>query len=374
MNYDVVILGGGPAGIAAATILSGAGVSTALIEKNIYPREKTCAGILTQKAISFLEENFSLHKIEQSFSSNQVTAMYQRNNMGQFKVQLPFFLVQRQIFDFELLNICRKKGTHIMEGLTAIKLFPNENKIILSNNQSLVYKFLIAADGVFSLTRKQLGLVNVPTAFCIQDTIERTLCPEPLRQLEDIQLNFGDVSLGYSWVVPYQKHIAVGTGIFTNEVDYTALVTEHEKLCKCVDLPLSSKRRGAFVPIGGFDNQTEHPYENIVITGDAAGLANPLTGEGIYHALLSGSYAGKSYLLNSEKFRTTYLALLQPIIEQLKEQKSLLAKFYNPTLLENILFQLKDCPEYLAAICDDVVSLETRSYYSLIMELQQLFR
>lgn len=374
MNYDVVILGGGPAGIAAATILSGAGVSTALIEKNIYPREKTCAGILTQKAISFLEENFSLHKIEQSFSSNQVTAMYQRNNMGQFKVQLPFFLVQRQIFDFELLNICRKKGTHIMEGLTAIKLFPNENKIILSNNQSLVYKFLIAADGVFSLTRKQLGLVNVPTAFCIQDTIERTLCPEPLRQLEDIQLNFGDVSLGYSWVVPYQKHIAVGTGIFTNEVDYTALVTEHEKLCKCVDLPLSSKRRGAFVPIGGFDNQTEHPYENIVITGDAAGLANPLTGEGIYHALLSGFYAGKSYLLNSEKFRTTYLALLQPIIEQLKEQKSLLAKFYNPTLLENILFQLKDCPEYLAAICDDVVSLETRSYYSLIMELQQLFR
>lgn len=374
MDYDVIIIGGGPAGIAAATILSRAGVSTALIEKKSYPREKTCAGILTQKTISFLEQVYSFSKIKQSFSCNQITTMYQRNDLGQFFVQFPFVFVERQIFDSELLDLCQKEGTNIIEGLSVVKLLPAINKIILSNGKSLTYKFLIASDGVFSPTRKQLGLLNIPKAFCIQDTVERSLCPEPLKQLQDMRLNFGDVTPGYSWIVPYQNHIVVGTGIFTNQVDYSALLAQHETLCNHVGLPAMVKRRGAFVPIGGFYDQTGHPYENIVIAGDAAGLANPLTGEGIYHALLSGFYAGKSYLLNTQKFRTTYLSLLQPLLEQLAEQKELLSKFYQSIILENILFQLKDCPEYFATICDNVISLEKQSYRSLIMELQELFR
>lgn len=374
MNYDIIILGGGPAGIAAATKLSDAGASTLLIEKNEYPREKTCAGILTQKTISFLEENLSFPKMEQIITSNQVTIMYKRNNIGQFTVQLPFVFVERYVFDYKLLNICQKSGTCIMEGLAVTKIFPDENKIILSNNQALTYKYLIAADGVFSQTRKQLGLSNTPAAFCIQDTFERCLCPEPFKHLQELQINFGDIALGYSWIVPYQEHIIVGTGAFTDCMDYSLLMAKHTKLCEHFGLPNTTKRRGAFVPIGGFENQKDHPYNNIVMVGDAAGLANPLTGEGIYHALLSGVYAANSYLSNSQNFKKTYLSFLKPTLEQLIEQKLLLSKFYNPLLMESIFFQLKDCPEYLSAICDDVVSLETRDYTSLIMELQQFLR
>lgn len=374
MNYDVIILGGGPAGTASASLLSEAGVATALIEKNFYPRGKTCAGILTNKTISFLSERLSFSEIKQAFSSNKVTVMYQRNNKVHFTVQFPFMFVERQIFDSDLLNICRKKGTHVMEGLTAIKLFPNENKILLSNGKIYTYKLLIAADGVFSSTRRQLGLADIPAAFCIQDTVKRNLCPDSLAQLQEVQLNFGNVQQGYSWIVPYKNDIAVGTGIFTNPINYSTLLAEHEALCKHIGLPISLNRRGAFVPIGGFNSQTEHPYENIVFVGDAAGLANPLTGEGIYHALLSGFYAGKAYLQNAQKIRTTYLSFLQPVLEQLTEQKELLPQYYNQILLENILFQLKDCPEYLSSICDDVISLETKTYSSLIRELQQLLR
>lgn len=215
---------------------------------------------------------------------------------------------------------------------------------------------------------------NIPAAFCIQDTFERSLCPEPLKYLQDLQLNFGDIALGYSWIVPYQNHIIVGTGAFTDCVNYPLLLEKHIKLCNHVGLLNFAKRRGAFVPTGGFENQKEQPYNNIVIVGDAAGLANPLTGEGIYHALLSGVYAADSYLLNSQNSKKIYLSLLQPTIEQLIEQKKLLSKLYSPLLLESILFQLKDCPEYLSAICDDVISLETRNYGSFAMEIQQLLR
>lgn len=374
MNFDVIILGGGPAGIASAIILSKAGVSTALIEKSFYPRSKTCAGILTPKTINLLKEKFFFSKIEEYVSSNQVSIMYKRNTVNKFNLQFPFTFVERHIFDFELLNICRKAGTHIIEGTTMTNFFPNEKKLILSNTQSLTYKCFIVADGVFSSVRKHLGLANLPSAFCIQDTIERTLCPNPLQHLQEIQINFGDIKTGYSWIVPYQKYIAIGSGMFTNKVDYSTLLTKHEALCKQIGFPPIAKRQGAFVPIGGFNSQLEHPYENIVIIGDAAGLTNPLTGEGIYHALLSGFYAGQSYLLNSKEYRTTYLALLQPTLNQIAEQKALLQKFYNPTLLEEMFFQFKENPQYLSAICDNVISLENQSYLSLLIELQQLLR
>lgn len=374
MDYDVIILGGGPAGAIAASKLSAAGISTLLIEKNKHPREKICAGILTQKTISLLEENIDILKMEQIISSNQVTIMYKRNNIGQFTVQAPFVFVERHVFDYKLLNICQKNGTYIMEGVTATKIIPNESKIILSNKQTFTYKYLIAADGIFSQVRKQLGLPSMPAAFCIQDTFERGTCPISLQYLQELQLNFGEIELGYSWIVPYPKHIIVGTGAFTDSMEYCSLLEKHTKLCNHIGLTNIAKRRGAFVPIGGFEHQKNHPYNNIVMVGDAAGLANPLTGEGIYHALLSGIYAATAYLLGSHNLRETYLSFLQPILEQLTEQKSLLSKFYNPLLLENILFQLKDCPEYFSAICDDVVSLETRDYSSLIMELQQLLR
>ena len=374
MDYDVIILGAGPAGAIAASKLSATGISTLLIEKNKHPREKICAGILTQKTMSLLEENLDILKMEQIISSNQLTIMYKRNNIGQFTVQAPFVFVERHVFDYKLLNICQKNGTYIMEGVAVTKIIPNESKIILSNKQTFTYKYLIAADGIFSQVRKQLGLPSMPAAFCIQDTFERGTCPISLQHLQELQLNFGEIESGYSWIVPYPKHIIVGTGAFTDSMEYCSLLEKHTKLCNHIGLTNIAKRRGAFVPIGGFEHQKNHPYNNIVMVGDAAGLANPLTGEGIYHALLSGIYAATAYLLDSHNLRETYLSFLQPILEQLTEQKSLLSKFYNPLLLENILFQLKDCPEYFSAICDDVVSLETRDYSSLIMELQQLLR
>ncbi len=372
MNYDVVISGGGPAGIAAAIILSRAGVSTVLIEKNTYPREKTCAGILTSKTLDLLKNKFSFPEINSS--SNQVSLMYKGNNAIRFTVQHPFTFIERRIFDSMLLELCQRDNTFIMEGLTIKQLLPSYNQIILSNDKSLTYKCLIIADGVFSPTSKYLGLPPLQKAFCIQDTIKRELCPTPLKQLQELQLYIGDIQLGYSWIVPYPQNIAIGTGIFLNKTDHSTLITKHEALCRKMHLPCSAQRRGAFVPIGNAAEQIMYPYENIVVIGDAAGLANPLTGEGIYHAILSGYYAGKSYLKNQQSFKQVYLSFLQPIIEELSEQKKLLSKMYDPFLLENAFYQFKDYPEYWKATFDDVVSSEKRSYSSFLMELQQLLR
>ena len=372
MKFDVVIIGGGPAGLSAGFAFIKAGVSVAIIEKDAYPRDKTCAGILTQKALSFLNEKIPSLNTEQFFSTKQLTLFFKNEQTIPIPVKNPFTLVDRKQFDFALSNICKESGVHVLEAKKIATIKLSENVLYLSDGQVITYDFLVAADGVHSTIRKYLGLQRVPRAFCIQDSIERQFCPDSLADLQELQLYFGNMALGYSWVVPNNEYIVIGTGTYVNNFDWSQLQQKHNELCSKFFPSSISKRRGAHVPIGGLISQTDYSNENIIFIGDAAGLANPLTGEGIYHALLSGFLASQAYINNPAKLKTTYLNLLQTTTNNLKEEKRLLSAYYD--MLENVFFQFKDYPEYLANICDEVVSLEQRSYLSLISELKGLFR
>lgn len=374
MKFDVVIIGGGPAGLSAGFALAETGTSVAIIEKNYYPREKTCAGILTQKTACFLKDKIPQLDIMHFFTTNQLSLFYKDERTIHVPVNYPFILVDRKQFDYKLFNICKASNVHIIEGKKVSAINPDKNILYLNSGETVLYDFLVAADGSHSITRKSLGLQGMPLAFCIQDSIERCLCPDSLAHLQELQLHFGNLSFGYSWVVPNNECIVIGTGVFENKFAWSKLQEQHNKLCSKYFLPEISKRRGAHVPIGGLIDQTSYPNENIIFIGDAAGLANPLTGEGIYYALLSGFLASEAYINNRIQFKTTYLSLLHNILDNLKQDRYLLASFYDCYMLENIFFQLKDYPEYFSDICDEVVSLEQRSYLTLIEELNGLFR
>lgn len=374
MKFNVVIVGGGPAGLSTGVAFANAGASVALIEKETYPRDKICAGILTSKTISFLNEHIPSLNIEQFFSTNYLSLFFKDQQAIHTPIKNPFVLVDRKQFDFELMNICMEFGIYILEGKKVSTLNPSKNIIQLNDGQSITYDFLVAADGVHSTIRKFLGVHEISSAFCIQNSFERRFCPKPLADLQELQLYFGNIPFGYSWLVPNNKYIFIGTGVFTNNFNWTQLQQKHNELCSKIFPANTSKCRGAHVPIGEVLNQTDYYNENIIFVGDAAGLANPLTGEGIYYALLSGFLACQAYIDNPERFKTTYLSLLQTTANKLKEEKSLLSSFYDNSMLENVFFQFKDYPEYLANACDEVVSLEKRSYLSLFTELKALFR
>lgn len=374
MTFNVVIVGGGPAGLFTGVVFANAGASVALIEKETYPRDKICAGILTSKTVSFLNEHIPSLNTEQFFSTNHLALFFKDHPAIHIPIKNPFTLVDRKQFDFELMKICKEFGVHILEGKKVITLNPNKNVIHLNDGQAVTYDFLVAADGVHSTIRKFLGVHGISSAFCIQSSFERRFCPESLADLQELQLYFGNIPLGYSWIVPNNKHILIGTGAFTNKFNWTQLQQKHDELCSKIFPANTSKYHGAHVPIGELLNQTDYYNENIIFVGDAAGLANPLTGEGIYYALLSGFLASQAYIADPERFKTTYLSLLQTTANKLKEEKRLLSSFYDNSMLENVFFQFKDYPEYLANVCDEVVSVEQRSYLSLFTELKRLFR
>lgn len=371
MQYDVIICGAGPAGLSAAITLANAGVNVAVIEKNLLPREKTCAGILTAKTIAFLEENFPSLDTKYFLSSNRIELFYKNKISIPLQVNNPLIWTDRKNFDFKLFNICKMLSVDIIQNQKIKSLYPEKSMLVLDNNQLISYNYLIAADGIHSKVRTLLQMPAVASAFCLQYYFEPTAWAN---HMQEIQLYFGHVPFGYSWVVPTHEFVIVGTGSFMKGYNTAELQKSHDALCTNLSVGAALKRRGAYVPIGGLNKQVDYPYENIVFVGDAAGLANPLTGEGIYHALLSGFLASKSYINTQKKYKTIYYELMQNTINDLQEQYELLSTLYNDSMLNNLFSQLYEYPKYLSTICDDVISFEKKSYTELYLELKALFR
>lgn len=374
MHYDVIIVGGGPAGTAAGLILSKFNLSICLIDKCIFPRHKLCAGIITEKTTRILKKILPELDLGNYYSSNKISLFSHSNTECMFSIGYPLMLVEREQFDYDLLLACKNAGIDVFEGTTFSQFNPEQNTLILTNGIELSYDILIAADGIFSKIRKKLGIADIQKGFCIQDTIKRSQCNSALANLDKVCFDFANISFGYNWMLPNKNNIIIGTGVLTKNVAYKQALAEHENLCVRLGVSDSLNRKGAFLPIGDLSNQSEHTHENIILIGDAAGFANPITGEGIYYALLSGYYAGIAYQKDKAYYRSTYLSLIASLTNTIEEVALLSQHFYSNKMVNNLVNQLKNCPDYISNICDDVFCLEERSYQELFLELNQLFR
>lgn len=375
MHYDILIVGGGPAGTSAGLALSKLSNSICIIDKSSFPRPKLCAGIITQKTIQILKTILPEFEFSNYFLTNKISLFTQHNINCEFSVKYPLTLVEREQFDYELLLACKKNGIHIFEQTSFSKFIPDHSKFVLSNGEELSYNVLIAADGIFSQIRKNLGVGNIQKGFCLQNTINiSSQLNAMLANLDKVCFDFANISFGYNWILSNKKNIIIGTGVLAEAPIYKQALAEHTKLCARLGISCSTNLKGAFLPIGDVANQSWHPYDNIILIGDAAGYANPITGEGIYYSILSGYYAGKAYLKDKIHFRDTFLSLISPSVNDMKDMVNLSRHFYNEKLVNNLIFQLKNCPDYISNICDDVFSLEQRSYQDFFIEFTDLFR
>lgn len=375
MHYDIVIVGGGPAGTSAGLSLSKFSNSICIIDKSSFPRPKLCAGIITQKTIQILTSILPEFELSSYYQTNKISLFSQHNIKCDFFVKYPLTLVDREQFDYELLSACKKNGIHIFEQTSFWEFVPEQNKLILSNGEELSYNILVAADGIFSPIRKMLGTGDIQKGFCLQNTLNiSSQLNTTLTSLDKVCFDFANLPFGYNWVLSNQKSVIVGTGVLAKASTYKQTLAEHSKLCVQLGISSSTNLKGAFLPIGDVVNQALHPYNNIVLIGDAAGYANPITGEGIYYSILSGYYVGKAYQNDKVHFRDSFLSLMLPVISTMKDNVHLSHYFYSEKLVNNLIFQLKNCPEYISNICDDVFSLEQRSYRDFFNELTDLFR
>ena len=336
-HYDVIIVGAGPAGSAAAFQLSRGGASVALLEKHHLPRRKTCGGGMPMSVGDLLKLSEIRDLAPEAFVES--TARFMRHTydwkdpvMGSLnregvapgEKQYALWMVQRSIFDNALAQRAAKAGTELFDELSVKSLDIERNKPVQVNAErktgeswSATADTILGADGANGIIAKQTGLRKERTlAIAIEAEVPHVWGEgrSELRQ-DTCHLEYGAVKRGYAWIFPKGDHLNVGAGVFRPKganggSDQNVRQELHNAILGYLNLMGVPKRIEDLalyahpLPIwNGLDTLQTHD-NRVLLVGDAAGLVNPFFGDGILHALRSGQIAAEC-ILNSNQAEYT---------------------------------------------------------------------
>lgn len=288
-----------------------------LIDKATFPREKSCGGGLTAKVLDEFPYIKKHHLIE-SYSYGGYVYANTITNKVEIKRETPIMAtVLRKKFDEGLIQLVVDQGCTFLERkkVTDINFSKNLVETQLETGESIESKVVIGADGVWSLTRKKAGLdpprkqfaISLFNEYCVDErTIDHYFSTKRYGHLH-LKLNG---LAGYGWVFPKKNHINIGIGEMksyqsakNNDLKsifqaYIHLLKQHHII---PDEITADTVRGAVLPI----QPIPRTYgDNVLLCGDAAGLINPITGEGIHYAMDSGRIAANVIHHSLEKERT----------------------------------------------------------------------
>lgn len=342
MEFDVIVVGAGPAGAYTAYNLANANLDVLLLEKESLPRYKSCGGAISLKVAEVLTDIDFSSVIEDEV--NKVVFSYDFRQPIEMEFFEPFtYTVMRSKFDNFLVEEAQKAGVKVIDNSKVVNLIRTGNKIkVKTNEKRFVGKFIVGADGVKSFVAEKLGLMtDLEYGIAFEKELKVSECR--LRaQRGSIYLDYGVISDGYGWVFPKANHLSVGVGTYAQGVSLKkklATYLEEEELTDYEVL----KAKGHLLPVGG-QKQSLNSKQGLLV-GDAAGLVDPLSGEGIFYALKSGELASQVIIetLLEQASLDKYTEMVnREILPELKKAKLVSKIFFPFTKLLHKLFNRKE--------------------------------
>ncbi len=306
-DYEVIIIGAGPGGSTAARYSAQAGLKTLLIEKEKFPRYKACGGCLSLKTYHLLKFDLS-SVIENTIYGAKFSYRFKNPFFIESKTPIAF-MVMRDRFDQFLLEQALREGAHFLERGKVIGVLEKEDgvEVNIEKGKPFFCRYLIGADGAESLVARTLspGLshsqwngIAMEGEFPLEAS---TGFPE--EEFHLVHLDFGGVPNGYGWVFPKREWLSIGMGGMFRENGKINLRECFEAFRK--GLPYLSEGKMERVvghPLPSFYHEWQKVSQGrILLVGDAAHLMDPLQGEGIYYAILSGQVAAQAICQSIEK-------------------------------------------------------------------------
>ena len=335
-NYEAIVVGAGPAGSAAAITLAKANHRTLLLDKVAFPRDKICGDGLTSDALKLLAELGVLPNPDTELDSFlPVDEMVVSSPSGR-SISYPLksistssslaAVVKRKELDMALLTKAQGVGvqTSLNTALTSVIPKGDHLEIQTSDSRRFTTSYLFAADGIWSNTRKYLGM-NSPTKYLGDWHAFRQYFTGVSENISSsLHVWFEeDILPGYVWAFPLENGSAnVGFGVSRSTHKTGQLSRLFAEILKRPHIqhivgknatPVDSPRAW---PIPTKLGKIPLVGPRTFFIGDAAAVADPMTGEGIAQALNTGILAARAAIQNPTNGATdAYKSAVRKTIE-----------------------------------------------------------
>jgi geranylgeranyl reductase family protein len=288
----VAVVGAGPAGCAAAWHLARAGARVVVLEEAVPPRYKACGGGLVGKALPHLPDGAA-----DAIQRRCHTATLALPGGLTFETRRPAPVVcttMRADLDARMAELAVKAGAELRAGTPVTGLEGvTGGKRLSTPGGAVRARYVIAADGAGGPTARLAGWDEAPELIPAVEH-EVRVAPETLAKWGDVcRFDYGVVPSGYAWVFPKGDHLSAGMlTTRRGRIDLNAAVARYLEGLGITALDV--ERHGHRIPVRPRPGPLARG--RVLLTGDAAGLADPLTLEGISFALVSGRMAAEALI------------------------------------------------------------------------------
>ena len=330
MNVDVIVVGAGPAGSTAAREIASRGGSVLLLDRARFPRDKPCGGGVTVRCADLLP--FSIDPVVEDVVTHARLRVRDGREVERDAGGAITYMTQRRRLDAFLVEQAQQRGVEFRDGqiVTAVQRLADGTFEVQAGDERHAARVVIGADGANGVVGNRLGYASIPDGAAALEGNVPFPDGVPARFRGRVVLNFGYVPGGYAWIFPKGDHVNVGVGGWKHAAG-PRLRASLRHLCRLYGLDPERVEglRGHTLPMAQ-PGMTIAALGSAVI-GDAAGLVDPLSGEGIYAALASGmavAPAVADYLAGATSDLAGYQATMErEVLPEIRASAALLEIF-----------------------------------------------